>query len=527
MTTTARSPIPGARLRALALHVLIAALAATGWPAAAAAQQPDLDALDRYIAQARADWDVPGLAVAVVKDGEVVLARGYGVREIGESTPVDEHTLFAIASNTKAFTAAALAMLVDEGRLSWDDRVRDHLPWFELYDPYVTENMRIRDLLSHRSGLGTFSGDLLWYGTDYTAEEVVRRARHVPQAHPFRAGYGYSNLMFIAAGEVVEAVSGEPWSEFVRGRILEPLGMDRTVMTTDSLPGRDNVATPHGLWEGELTSFPWYNWDAMAAAGGIISSVSEMAEWLELQLDRGVRAEGDTIFRPRRSWEMWTVHTPFAVSSSYQELYPSTHFRGYGLGWSLRDYLGRKEVSHGGGYDGMFSRVVLVPEEDLGVVVLTNSMTGVTSAITNRVVDLYLGGEDRDWSEILRARSEQAAAREADRRARVVERTVEGTAPSHGLDAYTGTYTGSMYGDARVGVEDGGLVLRLLPNPELVADLTHLQYDTFLIEWRQPFPWFGKGVAQFLLDPAGEVVELKLDVPNQDLWFTELELKKR
>jgi CubicO group peptidase (beta-lactamase class C family) len=444
-----------------------------------------------------------------------------------EGGAVDEHTLFAIASNTKAFTAAALAVLVDEGKLGWDDRVRDYLPWFELYDPYVTGELRIRDLLSHRSGLGTFSGDLLWYGTNYDAEEVVRRSRYVPQANPFRAGYGYSNLMFIAAGEVVEAVGGQSWSGFIRDRFLDPLGMDRTVMSTDSLVGRDNVATPHGLWEGELTSFPWYNWDAMAAAGGIISSVAEMAEWLKLQLDDGIRVPDDTIFSPRRSWEMRQVHTPFAVSPGYQELYPSTHFRGYGLGWSLRDYKGRKEISHGGGYDGMFSRVVMVPEEELGVVVLTNSMTGISTAIANRVLDVYLGGELRDWSEILRARAEEAAEREAERRAEVIERTVAGTEPSLPLEAYTGRYGGPMYGDAEVRLEDGGLVLRLLPNPDLVADLEHRQHDSWVIEWRRPFPWFGKGVAQFVLGMDGEVDELRLNVPNQDLWFHELELEKR
>ncbi len=509
------------------LFSLLVAAAAVVAPRGLQGQRPDLEALDRYIAEARAEWEVPGLAVAIVKGDETVFARGYGVRDIRTGGAVDENTLFAIASNTKAFTVAALAILVDEGKLDWDDRVREHLPWFELYDPYVTEHMRIRDLLSHRSGLGTFSGDLLWYGTPYSAEDVVRRARLVPQAGPFRSSYGYSNLMFIAAGEVIRSVSGEPWDEFVHRRILAPLGMDRTVTSTDSLPRRDNVATPHGLWEGELVAFPWYNWDAMGAAGGIISSVSEMAEWLELQLDRGVAAPGDTIFQPDRSWEMWTVHTPLAVSPGSKELYPTTHFRGYGLGWSLNDYKGRKLVSHGGGYDGMFSRVVMVPEEELAVVVLTNSMTGISTAIANRVVDLYLGGEPRDWSTELAVRAQESAAREAERRARVVERTLEGTSPSLPLESYVGRYGGDMYGDATVTLEDGGLVLRLLPNPDLVADLVHLQLDTWVIEWRRPFPWFGKGVAQFLLTPAGAVEELRLNVPNEDLWFDELELRKR
>jgi CubicO group peptidase (beta-lactamase class C family) len=491
------------------------------------AQQPDLAALDRYIAQARQDWEVPGLAVAIVKDGVTVFARGYGVRDARHVDAVDEHTLFAIASNTKAFTAAALAMLVDEGRLSWDDRVREHLPWFELYDPYVSSEMRIRDLLSHRSGLGTFSGDLLWYGTPYTAEEVVRRARFLPPAGPFRAHYGYSNLMFIAAGEVVRAVSGEPWPVFVQQRILQPLGMRRTVLSTRSLAERDNVATPHGTHDGELVPFGWYGWDAMGAAGSIISSASEMADWLQLQLRGGVTAAGDTLFRPLQQRAMWTVHTPIAVTPASGELYPTTNFRGYGLGWSLNDYRGRKLVSHGGGYDGMYSRVVLVPEDGLGMVILTNSMTGIATALANHVVDAYLGGQTRDWSAVLLERERAAVARETERRAGVVRQTIPNTRPSLPLQAYAATYGGALYGDAIVSLEDGRLVLRLVPNPDFVADLRHLQLDTFIVEWRRPWPWFGAGTAQFVLSPAGTPAQLRLDIPNEDLWFHELEFVRR
>jgi CubicO group peptidase (beta-lactamase class C family) len=510
---------------------LLAALLLLGVHAAAAlplhSQQPDVVAIDRYIEAARQAWDVPGLAVAIVKDGRTVHAKGYGVRDIGEGGAVDEHTLFAIASNTKAFTAATLAILVDEGRLGWDDRVQDHLPWFQLYDPYVSREMRIRDLLSHRSGLGTFSGDLLWYGTAYTAEDVVRRARHVPQAGSFRASYGYSNLMFIAAGEVVRQVTGEPWEVFVQRRILRPVGMRRTVLTTDSLPHRENVASPHGPVRDEIVAFPWYNWDAMVAAGGIISSVSEMAEWLKLQLNAGVAGSGDTIFRPAQSRIMWTMHTPQSVSAGSRELYPSTNFRGYGLGWALNDYHGRLVASHGGGYDGMYSRVVLLPQENLGIVVLTNSMTGISTAIANHIVDAWLGAEPRDWSGILLSRERLSSTAENARRAAAVRQTVPNTSPSLALSAYAGTYGGAMYGDAAVALEDGRLVLRLLPNPDLVADLRHLQFDTFVIEWRRAWPWFGAGTAQFLLSPAGMVTELKLDVPNEDFWFTELELRRR
>jgi len=490
------------------------------------AQTVDVRRLDAAIARAQEDWPVPGLAVVIVKDGRTVLMKGYGARELGSGAPVDENTLFAIASNTKAFTTAALAMLVEEGKLSWDDRVRDHLPYFQLYSPYVSEDMRIRDLLSHRSGLGTFSGDLLWYGTGYSAEEVVRRARFLPQAGPFRASYGYSNLMFIAAGEVVSAVGGMPWADFVESRILRPLGMSRTVTSTLDLRSMENVARPHKNWVDRVEPIDWYNWDAMAAAGGIISSVSDMSRWLQLQLGHG-ETGGVRLFSEDSSWQMWTVHTPQALSANARASTPSTHFRGYGLGWSLNDYLGRLVVSHGGGYDGMFSRVVLVPDEDLAMAVFTNSMTSVSTAITNVILDAYLGGEERDWSaSMLRSWLSAREAFEA-RQNRFQAEWVEGTDPSLALRGYTGTYGGDLYGDATVTLEDGHLVLRLLPNPDLVADLTHLQYDTFLIEWRNTFAWFGKGAATFLLDPFGTVAEVKLDVPNDDLWFYELELKRR
>jgi len=514
---------PGGRVLSLLLTL---GLLATAIPSVAMAQSPDPDGLDRMIAQAQSQWPVPGLAVAIVKDGKTVLARGYGLREADGSEAVDAHTLFAIASNTKAFTAAALAMLVEEGKLDWDDRVQEHLPWFQLYDPYVSHEMRIRDLLSHRSGLGTFSGDLLWYGTGYSAKEVVRRARFIPPAGPFRASYGYSNLMFIAAGEVVAAVSGMSWQDFVETRILEPLGMDRTVVSVQDLLQMENVATPHKNRTDGVVPIDWYNWDAMAAAGGIISSVSDMARWMMLRLEHG-SSDGLQLFSPESSWEMWTIHNPQGISPGVREARPTTHFRGYGLGWSLNDYQGRLVASHGGGYDGMFSRVVLVPEEKLGIVVLTNSMTSVSTAIANTVLDAYLGAPSRDWSDSMLESWRSSRERFEARQTRFLREEMEGTTPSLALEGYAGTFGGEMYGDATVTVEDGGLVLRLLPNPDLVADLTHLHHDTFLIHWRKTFAWFGTGAATFLLDPYGQVSEVALDVPNDDLWFYELELKKR
>jgi CubicO group peptidase (beta-lactamase class C family) len=509
------------RIRALVAVAFVLCLAAP-----LAAQQVDVAALDAYFAQAQRDWPVPGFSVAIVKDGRVVLEKGYGVRDVRGQDPVDQNTLYAIASNSKAFTVAALAQQVDAGKLSWDDRVLDHLPWFRLYDEYVTQDMRIRDLVSHRSGLGTFSGDLLWYGTPYSAEEVVRRARFLPQAYPFRSGYGYSNLMFIAAGEVLRAVSGQDWHAYVEANLLAPLGMTRSVTSTNALAAKDNVATPHKYQAGETLPIEWYNWDAMGSAGGIISSVHDMAQWMMAQLAEGT-LNGTRVFSADRQREMWTVQNPMAVTAAYQARYPSTHFRGYGMGWSLNDYLGRKVASHGGGYDGMYSQVALVPEEGLGIVVLTNAMTDVAGPLVYRVLDAYLGGAPRDWAgEALprwkESRVEFEARQEAFEKARI-----PGTKPSLALERYAGTYGGDVYGDATVTMEGNTLVLRLLPNPDLVADLEHLHYDTFLIRWRENLAWFGKGAATFVLDGAGEAAELKLDVPNDDLWFYELELKRR
>jgi CubicO group peptidase (beta-lactamase class C family) len=513
-------PAPALRRHMLAAAGLVLAAAAP----LGAQRAPDLRALDAYVDQARADWNVPGLAVAIVKDGQVVFEKGYGTRHRFEGGAVDEHTLFAIASNTKAFTSAAIAMLVDEGKLRWDTRVADVLPWFEVRDPWVTREMRVRDLLSHRSGFGTFSGDLLWYGTSYSAEEVVRRLRHLEPAGGFRESYRYNNLMFITAGEVIRAASGMPWDAFVRTRVLEPLGMTETVTSVARLAGRANVATPHGEKADTVRPFPWEPWDAMGSAGAIVSSVHDMAKWLTLHLGRG-EANGRRLFSEAQSRTMWTPHISSAVSAGSQERWPSTHFIGYGLGWSLRDYLGRKLVMHGGAYDGMYSQVLLVPEERLGVVILTNAMTDVQSALAWRIADAYLGAPAKDWS---RDYLDRVGPSTAERRwAEWDSIRVANTAPSLPLDAYAGTYGGPLYGDATVALEDGRLVLRLLPAGDLVGDLTHWHRDMFRVHWRREFPWFGDGLVQFVLNASGDADQVKIDVPNDDFWFNELELRRR
>ncbi len=482
------------------------------------------DAIDQYIAQARLDWGVPGLAVAVVKDDQVVLMKGYGVKQVDQPDEADAQTLFAIASNTKAFTAAGLSLLVDEGKLRWNDPVQRYLPWLELYDPYVTSELRIHDLLCHRSGLGTFSGDLLWYGTGYDAKDILSRARHLQPDGPFRAHFGYSNLMYLAAGEVLEAVSGQTWTEFMHQRFFDPLTMHRTITSIRELERLGNVATPHKTWLDRSEKLDWENWDSMMAAGGIISSVEDMAKWMRMLLNRGETNDGKRILPAGAFADLWESHMPIRVSPSFQQRFPSTHFRAYGLGWMLADYQGHKIVSHGGGYDGMYSQVILVPELKLGVVVLTNSMTSIADTLASWIVDRYLNAPDIDRSQQSLEQFRQSRERFRARIDQAVSAVPNAPRPSHPLIDYAGTYRCPMYGDVSVTLENDQLKMELLPNARLVADLEPLHYDTFVIRWRNRFAWFEEGTAHFIAGANGQIVELKLDVPNDDLWFHELKL---
>jgi CubicO group peptidase (beta-lactamase class C family) len=515
------------RQRHARLALLLLALLIFSSTTLAQTLEERLKEIDEYAAKAGREWKVPGFAVAVVKDDRVVFVKGYGVRELGRPEPVDRDTLFAVASNTKAFTSAALATLVDEGKLKWDDPVTKYLPWFQLYDPYVTREMTVRDLLSHRSGLATFGGDLLWYETTYTREEVIRRVRFLKPVYGFRSRYGYQNIMFLAAGEIVPAVTGKSWDDYVRERFFTPLGMTRTLTTYRQLMAAQNVATPHNETDGRVKVVHYSNVDAAGGAAVINSTAAEMAEWVRLQLGRGTY-NGKKFFSAAASREMWTPHTVVSgVGESAEKFNPTVHFNLYGLGWGLSDYRGRKVVTHSGGLDGMTSRVALMPEENLGVVILTNSETPLQAFLYYKVFDVFTGAPPRDWSADYLARAAAARAREAAEAKKVEEARVPDTKPSLPLGSYAGTYGGQMYGDAKVTEENGRLVVRLVPSPAYVGDLEHWHFDTFRIKWREsvvyPYP---RGWVTFNLDAQGKVSEMKIDVPNPDFDFKELEFKR-
>jgi CubicO group peptidase (beta-lactamase class C family) len=490
------------------------------------AQDLNIVKVDDYIKKAKKQWNIPGLAIAIVKDGKVLFSKGYGVREYGKKEKTTDESLFAIASNTKAFTASALSILVEKGEISWDDPVQKYLPYFQLYDPYVSANMTIRDLLCHRSGLKTFSGDLLWYGTTYPRSEVIKRARHLKPTYGFRSHYGYSNIMFLTAGEIIPAVTGKSWDEFIKENFFAPLNMKNTNTSIKSFKAGDNIAMPHHVgYNEEPQVIPYVDWDNIGPAGSINSNVKEMANWLMLNLNNG-KADGFQLLSENSLHEMWTVHTPQVVSKWSESMFPSTHYKGYGLGWALFNYHGRNIVNHGGGADGMISKVVLVPEENFGFVILTNSINYLPSALTYYILDNYFGKEEKDWSTIYYGFYESDIKREEKAKEEKEIKKLKDTKPSLPLEAFTGTYTSKLYGDATIEIKNGKLYLNFVPTIIFKGELTHYQLNTFNIKLKD-LPSLPEGSVNFIIDKDGKVSKMEVDIPNPDFDFTELDFIKK
>ncbi len=488
------------KLPAIALLAVLAAPAQaqdappSAPPQTAASTAPaTLQDFDAYVEGVRRQFDVPGIAVAIIQDGKIVLERGYGVRNIETREPVDAHTMFAIASNTKAFTAACLSILADEGKLKLDDRVIDHLPWFRMSDPYITREMRVRDLLVHRSGLGLGAGDLMfWPATTYSTEEIVRRLREVPIKGSFRAQYAYDNVLYGVAQLVIEQASGQSYEQFLRTRIFAPLGMDETRFNSDALKPGDNVATGHAKADfKDLRTVPPLTWSNVAAAGGIYSSVHDMAKWMRVQLDGGlILGEGEDakrLFSEERQREMWSLITPIPIPKPpVPELAAATpNFLGYGEGWVLGDYRGRKLVWHTGGWPGMVSRLTLVPSEKLGVIVLTNQEVGAAfNAVALRAVDAMLGAPATDWTAAYaKAEAKKRGKADDDWRKHMAARDAK-SKPSLPLAKYAGTYRDPWYGDVAIRQGGKGLEIRFSRTKQLLGDLEHWQHDSFIVRWR-------------------------------------------
>ncbi len=495
------------------------ALSMSNLPALAA--QADLPAdFDRYVAGVMSDHEVPGLAVAVVKDGRVVLAKGYGVRRMGEPEPVDAHTRFGIASNTKAFTATALALLVEDGKLEWDAPVINYLPWFRLSDAWVTSQLSIRDLLVHRSGLGLGAGDLLWWpGTTYNRRQVAERLRFLPLVTSFRSAYAYDNVLYTVAGEVIEAVTGQTWEEFVSERIIRPLGMNETVIRHPGITDVDNISSTHARVEGVVRPIAPFVSDNTNPAGGITTSANDITRWLMVQLDSGRVAGKDPLFSKATTRQLWNIVTPLTPRVYTDGRAPlSANFAGYALGFNVLDYRRHKLVTHTGGLPGFISRVALLPELNLGVAVFTNHESPAMDPIVWRILDHFLGAE-HDWRTVYRELAARNSADVAATDARAAAARDSLSRPARPLAEYAGTYRDDWYGDVRVSHDDGKLSIRFVPTPALVGDLIHWQYETFLVRWRDR-ELRADAFITFQLGPDGKVAEARMAPASPSVDFS-------
>lgn len=481
---------------------------------AAAAQQPaslprDLDA---YVARVMKDFQVPGIALTVVKDGKVLLARGYGVRTLGNPAPVDERTLFGIASNTKAFTATALGILVEEGKLEWDAPVINYLPWFQMYDPFVTRELTVRDLLVHRSGLGLGAGDLLWWPTStYDRKEIARRLRYIKPETSFRTAYAYDNVLYSVAGEVIKAVSGQTWEDFVSSRILARVGMTGSSVRHSAAAAGGNVATPHAEIEGRVRPISPFGSDNVNPAGGINASAADIAKWLIVQLDSGKLADGTRLFKPQTTFELWSIVTPYRIGRAPPDFAAQqANVGGYALGFEVRDLRGHKMVTHTGGLPGYVSRITLVPDQRLGIAVFTNQEIGQAfQSITWRLLDHFLGAPPTDWQTIYRVRKVRQDSMIASMEQTAAAKRDTASRPSLPLAKYAGNYRDAWYGDIAITFENGKLVMKFSHSPSLTGDLEHFQYNTFIARWRDR-ELRADAYVTFSLNPDGTIERAKM-----------------
>lgn len=461
-----------------------------------------LRGLDAEVEAAMRRFRAPGVAIAIVRGDSVILAKGYGVRTAGRPEPVTARTMFAIASTTKAMTATLAAMLVDEGKLRWDAPVTSYLPEFQLHDAYVTRDATLRDLLTHRLGLPR--GDVLWYGTSYTSAEVLRRVRYLRPAWSPRTRYGYQNIMYLAAGEATARAAGKRWDVLLRERLLEPLGMTSTTTSLDALQAMPDVATPHGIRDDRLVTIPWTRVDNAAPAGAVNSNAEDMAKWVRFQLD-SARVDGKRLLRPQTFAETHMPQTVVRLEGLAKRINQVAHLQSYAMGWTVQDHRGRELVQHGGNLAGMSSKVALLPEEKLGVVVLVNlDGTLLRDALTYAILDRFVGVRDRDWpAEHARLRDSLQRKAQADERAERAKRVAD-TRPSLPLERYAGTYADSMLGELKVTHEDGRLVLRYGTLEPM--DLEHWHHDVFQAtsrDWDRE-----KAFVSFTLDVEGRPAEL-------------------
>lgn len=480
--------------------------------------------VDALVEKALAKFNVAGAAVAIVKDGAIIHSKGYGVKSVISKEKVNEHTQFAIASNTKAFTTAALAILVEEGKILWQDKVIDHIPEFKMYNAYVTENFNIQDLLTHRSGLSLGIGDLMSYpgGADFTINDIISSFQNFKPQSAFRTKYDYDNLLYLVAGELIARKSGMTWEKFIQTRILNPLTMNNSFSSLEAIQDKSNLASPHKTVNGKLIVLPNNEKTINGAAGGIYANVDDLANWMLVHLNKGKYGKDlkNQLFTEKNQNEMWKIQTTTNVDRSPRY---NSHFAGYGLGWNLTDVKGNMKVSHNGGLPGMISHTVLIPDLALGIVILTNTGPGgspLFSSVGNTIVDSYLGLDDFQWIE---KNYERLSARLAtgDEVTKKVWKTVANAKGKHiKPDDYVGIYEDPWFGKAEVFRKDGQLWFKSYRSPKLNGPMAFYKANSFAIKWEYQDE-NADALAMFHLDENGKAQGIKMKgiSPNIDFSF--------
>lgn len=478
---------------------------------------------------------VPGISVDIVKDDQVIHAKGYGVRSLNNKLPVNEHTLFGIASNSKAFTAAALGMMVDEGKLKWDDKVIDHIPTFRMYDPYVTDAFTIRDLLTHRSGLGLGAGDLMFFpdGNKFTKEEMISNIRYLKQVSGFRTQYDYDNNMYIVAGEVLARVSGMSWEDFVEQKIMQPIGFTTSKASWGRVKNNPNIIDAHVPVNGKVQAIA-HDWSENAnAAGGIMSNLTDLSKWVVLQMNNGKYGEGllKKLFSEEVHDEMWTPQTIIRVGGPGPY---NTHYASYGLGWFLNDVKGYKQVSHTGGLLGTVTQVTIIPELKLGIIVLTNQQSGAAfTAITNTIKDSYFGisGKDRVkqyHDNVLKGEAEAKKITEGIWK--VIDSTQKQNKAKPNTSIYTGTYADKWFGNVYITEKNESLWFSSEKSPRLTGQMLPYKGSTWIVKWDDR-SFDADAYVNFSLDSEGKAsgITMKAISPLTDFSFDfhDLDLKRK
>lgn len=463
--------------------LLVSGIVLSGLTLALPTQAQTADSIRANAEASLTAFNIPGMAVVAVKDGKVILAEGFGVRDIASGEPVTADTLFGIASNTKAFTAAAIATLVEQGKLHWNDRVIEHIPEFRLADAAITRELTIADLLSHRSGLGLGAGDLMiWPNTDKSTADLLAGLAHVPIESGLRERFHYNNLMFVVAGEVVARVSGMPYNDYIKQTFFKPLGMTATTLGYSNIPASNqNRAVGTIEMNGELHQFPLDYLEDFAGAGAIASNAKEFGAWLQTQLNAGKSPAGEQLFSAQSQQQMWQLMTPLPVPASAAAV--GTHFRGYGLGWFVKNYHGVKHVSHSGGILGMLSLTTIIPEHNFAITVFSNqqAFNGLT-VVTEEALEDLLGLPDKDW-----LASEQTAYSEfMQSKATFKVPTPALVREPLPIPAYVGGYKDAWYGDVRITEQDGRLRMSFAHTELLKGTLEHYNGDTFIVRWDEP-----------------------------------------